>query len=84
MYYAYLLENSDDKSWYVGYSSDLKKRVGDHLAGNGCRTTSLKNNWRLIYYEAYMNKDDALGREKFFKGGAGRKYLKRQLKNYLG
>jgi len=43
----------------------------------------MKNNWQLIYYESYLKKSDTIGREKFLKGGAGRKYLKKQLKNYF-
>jgi len=83
MYYVYLLENQIDKSWYIGYTSDLRKRYQDHQNGYGCRTTSMKKNWKLIYYEAYIEKTDAVGREKFLKGGSGRKYLKKQLKIYL-
>lgn len=83
MLYVYLLENQDDKSWYIGYTSDLRKRVKDHQGGYGCRTTSLKNNWRLIYYEAYISKKDAIGREEFLKSGSGRKYAKKQLRSYL-
>jgi putative endonuclease len=83
MYYVYLIENQNDKSWYIGYSSNLKRRIRDHQNGNGCRTTSLKNNWKLIYYEAYINKKDAIGREKFLKSGGGRRFLGKQLKNYL-
>jgi len=83
MYYVYLLECGDDKSWYIGYTEDLKKRLSEHQGGSGCFTTSKKKNWKLIYYEAYPSKYDALGREKFLKGGSGRKYLKKQLKNYL-
>jgi len=83
MYYVYLLENQNDLSWYIGYTKDLKKRLKEHQNGYGCRTTSLKNNWKLIYYEAYLDKQDATGREKFLKGGSGRKYLNKQLKNYL-
>lgn len=82
-YYTYVLENQNDKSWYIGYTKDLKKRVGDHISGNGCRTTSLKIGWKLIYYEAYLNKKDAMGREEFLKGGSGRKYIKKQLAHYF-
>ncbi|MCK5320520.1 GIY-YIG nuclease family protein [Candidatus Parcubacteria bacterium] len=117
MFYVYLLECQDDKSWYIGYTSDLKRRISDHQNGYGCRTTSaknnkvisrqatkngfaisrqatkngfaisrqaMKNNWKLIYYEAYIEKRDAIGREKFLKSGSGRKYLNKQLRNYLG
>jgi putative endonuclease len=83
MYYVYLLENENDKSWYTGYSSDLKKRLIQHQSGQGGQTTSRKDKWVLIYYEAYINKNDAIGREKFLKSGSGRKFLKKQMANYL-
>ncbi len=83
MFYIYLLENRNDKSWYIGVTSNLKQRVKDHQSGKGGRTTRLKNNWRLIYFEGYLNKQDAIGREKFLKSGSGRNYLKKQLQTYL-
>ena len=83
MFYVYLLECQDDRSWYIGYSSDLRRRFNDHQNGYGSRTTKLKKNWKLIYYEAYINNQDAIGREKFLKSGSGRKYLNKQLKNYF-
>ena len=83
MYYVYLLENQDDKSWYVGYSMNLRQRIDDHKNGSGGRTTRVKKNWRLIYYEAYVVREDVLGREKFLKGGSGRSFLKKQLVHYL-
>ena len=82
MNYVYVLENQDDKSLYIGFTSNLKQRLFDHNNGKGGRTTKLKKNWMLIYFEFYINKSDALGREKFLKGGSGRKYLKKQLKHY--
>ncbi len=83
MYYVYLIECQQDKSWYIGYTSNLKKRFKDHQSGYGCRTTAMKKDWKLIYYEAYIEKQDAVGREKFLKSGSGRKYLNKQLAVYL-
>ena len=37
MHYVYLLECQDDKSWYIGHTSDLQKRLKDHQGGYGCR-----------------------------------------------
>jgi hypothetical protein len=37
----------------------------------------------LIYYEAYTEREDAEGREKFLKSGAGRRFLRAQLRYYL-
>ena len=39
--------------------------------------------WRLIYYEAYTIKEDAINREKFLKSGSGKRYLDKQLKEYF-
>ncbi|MDO8430230.1 MAG: GIY-YIG nuclease family protein [bacterium] len=83
MYYVYVLENQDDKSFYIGFTIDLRRRISEHNDGRGGRTTSLKKHWKIIYFEGYLNKSDALGREKFLKGGSGRKYLNKQLRHYF-
>lgn len=83
MYYVYLLESQKSKVWYIGYSADLRKRLADHLSKRGGRTTSQRTDWKLIYYESYLNKKDAQGREKFLKSGSGRKFLKKQLFHHL-
>jgi len=53
-----------------------------HLLGEVPATKS-RLPMQLIYYEAYTNKKDAKGREKFLKGGSGHMYLKKQLKYYF-
>jgi len=84
MYIVYVLENSLDRSWYIGQTDDLKRRLIQHNTKSGGRTTRMKlGKWKLIYAEAYCDKRDALGREKFLKGGSGRKYLKKQLTHYF-
>lgn len=83
MYWVYILENQNDKSWYIGSTSNLKRRIKEHQTGSGARTTRIKKNWHLIYCEGYLNKRDALGREEFLKSGSGRKFLKKQLTNYF-
>ena len=83
MYYVYILENQSDKSLYIGFSADLRQRIAAHQNGRGSRTTKLKKEWKLIYYESYLDKNDAIGREKFLKSGSGRKYIYKQLFHYL-
>ncbi|MDO8515731.1 MAG: GIY-YIG nuclease family protein [bacterium] len=83
MYYVYVLENQVDKSWYIGFTTDVEKRTEAHNNGNGARITSMKRNWKRIYQEGYLDKMDALGREKFLKSGSGRKFLKHQLNHCL-
>ena len=83
MFWVYILENMDDFSWYIGYTSNLKRRIEEHQNGSGARTTRIKKHWHLIYCEGYINKEDAEGRERFLKSGSGRTFLKKQLSNYL-
>jgi putative endonuclease len=80
---VYLLESLDKKSWYIGFSDNLKRRLTEHNNGKGGKTTRTQK-WKLIYFEGYLNKFDALGRERFLKSGSGRKFLKKQIANYLG
>ena len=82
-YYVYLLENKNDKSWYIGFTSNLRKRITEHQAKSGGQTTKRKTNWKLIYFEGYLDKNDTVGREKFLESGSGYRYLKKQLKRCL-
>jgi putative endonuclease len=54
----------------------------EHQAGEAF-ATSYRGPWRLIYYEAYLEEQDALGREQYLKSGGGRRFLKNQLRHYL-
>ena len=67
MYYVYILKLTGlkNKRLYIGYSSDLKRRLRQHLGGE-VKTTKNKKP-ELIYYEAYQDKYLALKREKGIK-----------------
>ena len=65
---------------YNGFTSDLKKRIKEHNSGK-VNATKKGIPWGLIYYEACINKMDAIERERQLKTGFGRAYLKRRLKN---
>lgn len=71
-----------DDSWYIGYTSNLDKRINEHNSGRTV-TTSKKMPWNIIYYEVSFNKTDAIAREKYLKSGMGRRYLKNRLSNQL-
>ena len=74
MYYVYVLFESETQRKYVGYTSNLKRRIEDHLEGLGCKTTS-SGKWRLVYYEAYLSESDARRRERRLKSGNARQQL---------
>lgn len=79
--YVYVLQNKG-KSWYIGYTADLKNRLQEHNRGLVFSTKSLIP-WHLIHYEAYLNEKDAKRREKYLKTSQGSRMLKRMLKEYL-
>ena len=82
MHYVYLLRSVSDGGFYIGYTASLRKRFAQHAKGASL-ATSHRGPWKLIYYEAYLNQEDALGREGYLKSGAGRRFLKAQLRYYL-
>ena len=82
MFYVYILRSNSDDGLYIGFTTDLRRRLREHQEGKSF-ATSYRGPWCLIYYEAYLEEQDALGREKFLKSGGGRRFLKAQLKHYL-
>ena len=82
MFYVYLLHSARDDGFYIGFSTDLKRRLSEHTRGASFATKS-RGPWKLIYYEAYIEQPDALGRERYLKSGAGRRFLRAQLASYL-
>ena len=81
MFYVYILESLKDKKLYVGYTNNLRRRFEKHNSGK-IDVTKYRRPFKIIYYEAYLNQQDATSREKYFKTGWGRTYLKRILENY--
>ena len=83
MYSIYVLQSKKNDSFYIGFTTNVKRRVLEHNQNIGGEYTKDKGEWRLIYAEAYSNKKDAIAREKFLKSGSGLRLLKKQLKNFL-
>ncbi|MDP2708980.1 MAG: GIY-YIG nuclease family protein [bacterium] len=81
MFYVYLLKLKDN-TIYTGRSDDLKRRIAEHSAGK-VNSTKYKCPIRLLYYESYLNKNDAVARELYLKTGDGRREVRKQLKNTL-
>jgi putative endonuclease len=83
MYHVYVLYFCDVKKFYIGYTADLKRRIGEHQSGRGFSTVRL-GCFDLIFYESFLNKADALRREGYFKTTKGKKSLKLILRESLG
>lgn len=82
MFYTYVIQSHSNLSLYVGYTSDLKRRMKEHMSGK-CITTSHMGPIKLIHYEAYVAKEDAHRRELYLKTTQGKRMLKIMLRNSL-
>ena len=81
MFYTYVLMNGK-KRLYTGFTNDLRKRLKEH---NDKRSTYTKYRgpYKLIYYEACIDENDAKQRERYLKTGRGKCYLKGRLRRFL-
>ncbi|MBF0132750.1 MAG: GIY-YIG nuclease family protein [Magnetococcales bacterium] len=62
--FVYIL-GSDGKGGrrtYVGWTTDLDRRLDEHNAGIGARSTRGRQ-WSLLYAERYLIRFDAMSRE---------------------
>ncbi|WP_440923741.1 GIY-YIG nuclease family protein [Candidatus Pelagibacter sp.] len=68
-YFVYLIVSKlkkNKKFSYVGYTSNLKKRINLHNLGKGAKFTRGKK-WRLVYYKKYDSKSLAMKNEYILK-----------------
>lgn len=82
MFYVYVLRSVKDRELYIGYTDDLRFRLKLHTEGK-VKSTKHRRPLELIYYEAYLEKADAKGRELFLKSGSGHKFIRKQLAHYF-
>ncbi len=78
MYYTYVLKSQKDEKLYVGYTEDLRERIKRHMNGLVAATKNRRPLF-LVYYEACLDKEKAIKREKQLKTGFGRRYLKNRI-----
>ncbi len=82
MYYVYVLISDVDNQFYVGFTNDLRMRMGAHAKGS-VDSTRNRRPLKLVYYEACLELKDALRREKYLKTTWGKRYLKSRIQNYI-
>ncbi len=81
-YYVYVLQSEMDGLFYIGFSRDVHQRLTEHNAGKNVSTKHRKP-FKLIFFEAYLYKSDALRREAYFKTAKGKTTLKMMVKDYM-
>ena len=62
MNYTYIVR-CKDKTLYTGWTNDLEKRIKAHNDGLGSKYTKSRRPVKLVYYEEYNTKQEAMSRE---------------------
>jgi len=64
LFFVYVLGSlrKDDRRTYVGWTTDLYRRLQRHNAGTGAKSTRGRT-WILLYSERCKTKSDAMSRE---------------------
>ena len=78
-YFVYVLRSEKDGRLYKGQTSDIDKRLEQHNSGQ-VKSTKGFVPWELVYLEKFKSREEAVLREKYFKTGIGREFLKLDLK----
>jgi len=77
-YYVYTILSLRDFSLYTSLTTDLKKRIDEHVKGL-VSNTSIRIPFKLVHFEYFINYEDALRRKNHLKTGAGKACLKDSL-----
>ena len=62
MNYVYIVQCFDG-TFYTGWTTEVDRRVSAHNSGKGAKYTRGKLPVKLVYYEMYDTKSEALKRE---------------------
>jgi putative endonuclease len=79
IFYVYVLQSVSRGIFYTGHTHDLEKRIRGHNSSMNIYTKS-RGPWKLIHFETYFSRSEAMRREKFLKTGKGRDEIKHLIK----
>jgi len=83
MHYVYFIKSIKNNFFYIGSTDNLVERIKEHNKGKVLSTKHYAP-FKLIYYEAYFSKKDALIRECLLKHhGSSKGHLKKRIKYSL-
>lgn len=75
IFYVYAIKSEIDGRIYVGFSANVENRLEEHNSGKTKSTKGYKP-WFLIYREQVVGRIAARNKEKYYKSGIGKEFLK--------
>ncbi len=76
MYSIYAIKSEVDGRIYVGMSKDIDSRIKQHNLGQVFSTKGYRP-WKLIYTESVGTREECHKKEKYYKSGCGKEFLKK-------
>jgi len=78
-FYSYVLRSLKNGILYKGSTQDIEKRLIIHNQGL-VNYSSKHTPWELVLFEQFETRGEAMKREKWYKTGTGRDWIKSQIK----
>ncbi|MES2005362.1 MAG: GIY-YIG nuclease family protein [Bacteroidota bacterium] len=75
MFKVYILYSPSHNKIYIGYTGNLEQRLLSHNELGKKGWTIRFRPWKLVHFEEYNSKAEALLREKELKAGKGREWI---------
>ncbi|MEQ9307847.1 MAG: GIY-YIG nuclease family protein [Balneolaceae bacterium] len=84
MFQVYALYSSNFDKIYIGYSSDVEKRLVSHNHPKNIGHTKRYQPWEIVFAENYDSRAEAMKREKELKTAKGREYVWEKVREKFG
>jgi len=81
MFFVYVLYSEEFDKIYIGFTSDVQKRLAAHNDERNTGWTKKYQLWKVIHLEEFETKTDALKREKQLKTSRGRNFIHTLISN---
>ena len=80
MYTVYVIKSQRRNYIYVGMTNDFQRRFKQHREGKS-KTTRQYRPLNVILTEKFSDRKEARAREKYFKSGVGREFIRKEFIN---
>ncbi len=78
-YFVYVLYSETCDRYYIGSCADIEARLIRHNAG-ATPSTKPGRSWKVVYFELFGSKTEALKRENYLKRMKSRAYIENLIK----
>lgn len=76
-YFVYIAHNVKYDKFYIGQSYDLSKREAEHDLGLSKYTSRYDGGWKVVYFESFPSRSEAMRRERFFKNQKSKEFYRK-------